>query len=568
MKYERGLILDSFAETLKRLGIARLSIIAAILLGMASGFVYLTSRLTTPEMALLYADLDMSDAGKIVSRLESMDIPVEVRGGGGQVFVPSDRVARLRLELAESGLPRGGSMGYEIFDKGENLGVSSFVQNINHLRALEGELARTIGTIAQVGSARVHLVLPKRKLFSRDKEEPTASIMLTMAGAGTLPTRRVLAIQQLVAAAVPGLAPDRVSIVDDRGNLLARGDQDSDMLSANNLEEKRLAYEDRLSRTIEGLVAKYVGDGKVRSEVSIEMDFDRITENSETFDPEGQVVRSSQTVTTDEKSSESDQNVTVENNIPNADGAAGGGNASQANRAEETINYEISKKVKSHVRETGGIKKLSVAVLVDGNYTVPEGGGESQYAPRSEEELQKLTKLVKNAIGFNEDRGDSIEVINMRFAPTTGVTGTGATETFLGLSTASLVRLAESVIFGILGLMMLLMVVKPMVSKVLTPDETKPDPDAVTGGDVPALTNEGQQEGALPSPSQQSLPENLPEIDEPGPPKALEEMVTMKQVEGQLRASSLKTVGELIEENTEGAVSVVRGWLHEDQKRA
>ncbi len=552
-------------ETLKRLGVVKLAIIASLLIGMASGFLYLTSRLAKPDMALLYADLDMADAGKIVSRLESMDIPVEVRGGGGQVFVPSDRVARLRLDLAEAGLPRGGSMGYEIFDKGESLGVSSFVQNINHLRALEGELARTIGAIAQVASARVHLVLPKRKLFSRDREEPSASIMITMTGAGTLPARRVLAIQQLVAAAVPGLSPERVSIVDDRGNLLARGDEDSDMLTATNLEEKRLAYEDRLSRTIEGLVSKYVGEGKVRSEVSLEMDFDRITENSEIFDPDGQVVRSSQTVTTDEKSAESEQAVTVENNLPGAEGNEAAGTKSSSNRSEETINYEISKKVKSHVRETGGIKRLSVAVLVDGRYSVPEAGGEPAYEPRSQEELEKLTNLVKNAIGFNEERGDSIEVTNMRFAPMRGLEGTGAPETFLGLSTSDLVRLAESLIIGILGLMALLMVVKPMVSRILN-SETKKE-DQIANEDTQALPNEPT--ASLPPSEQKALPSSDKEdFDDSGIPKALEEMVTMKQVEGQVRASSLKTVGELIDENTEGAVNVVRGWLYENQKGA
>lgn len=565
--------MDSFLATLTRLGIVKLAIIAALLGGIASGFIYLTSRLATPEMALLYADLDMSDAGKIVSRLETMGVPVDVRGGGSQVLVPSDRVARLRIELAESGLPRGGSVGYEIFDNGENLGASSFVQTINHLRALEGELARTIGSIAQVASARVHLVLPRRKLFSRDREEPSASIMVTMAGAGTLPTRRVLAIQQLVAAAVPSLLPERVSIVDDRGNLLARGDQDSDMLSATNLEEKRLAYEDRLSRMIEGLVTKYVGEGKVRSEVSLDMDFDRITENSEIFDPDGQVIRSTQTVTTDEKSSESEQAVTVENNLPNAGEGGGSGTASQANRAEETVNYEISKKVKSHVRETGGIKRLSVAVLVDGNYTTPEGGGEPEYTPRSEEELATLTKLVKNAIGFNEERGDSIEVANMRFASLPLQDATGAPDAFLGLSTADLVRLAESLIIGVLGLMVFLMVIKPLVLRLLTSDEQTgvTGPQAIANEDFPTLTDESAANVLPPPVTQPAAPEPPPPPPPPPPPvapKALEEMVSMQQFEGQVRASSLKTIGELVDENTESAVSVVRSWLHENQRGA
>src|SRR5690606_23559620 len=181
-------------------------------------FAYLASRLDSPDMALLYADLDTKDSSQIVAKLDTLAVPYELRANGTQILVPADRALRLRMSLAEEGLPSGGSVGYEIFDKSEGLGASNFVQNINLLRALEGELARTIGSMAQIRSARVHLVLPKRELFSRDQLQPSASIAVSTSGPGQLSKTEVAAIQHLVAAAVPGLKPQRISIVDDQGN--------------------------------------------------------------------------------------------------------------------------------------------------------------------------------------------------------------------------------------------------------------------------------------------------------------------------------------------------------------
>lgn len=564
--------MEGLLQVMKNLGAVRLALMGAVLIGLASGITYLSDRMTAPDMALLYGDLEMEDAGKIVSRLEALGVPVDVRGGGSQIYAPSDRVTRLRVELAEAGLPKGGSVGYEIFDKNDQLGVSSFVQNINHLRALEGELARTIGAMAQIASARVHLVLPKRKLFTREREEPSAAIMLTLAGAGALPMRRIQAIQQLVSAAVPGLVPEHVSIVDDRGNLLARGDGDTEGAQSSNLEEKRLAYENRLSRTIEGLVARYVGEGKVRAEVSVDMSFDKITENSESYDPDGQVARSTQTVTLGEQSHEADKNVSAATKLPNAQANAGGGSQNQLNRSEETINYEVSKKIRTHVKEVGEVKKLSVAVLVDGIYTPGADKKNMDYKPRSPEEIQSLTKLIKNAVGFDEKRGDSIEVSNMRFAPMEMLEATAAPDTYFGLEKHDLIHLAEVFLVGLLGLFGLLFGIKPMVNKILSGVKAA-ESDRREGADY-AIANEdrialpGQAAGALPAPNGQiSSSANGDGFDLGDGLKELDQMVSLKQVEGAVRASSLKTVGDIIDNNPEAAVSVIRGWMAEDDKR-
>lgn len=574
--------MEALQETFKGIGLVRLALIAALLAGMGSALFYVTAKFNKPEMALLYGDIEMSDAGKIVGRLEGMNIPVEVRAGGTQVYVPADQVARIRLDMAELGLPKSGTMGYEIFDNQESLGVSSFVQSINHVRALEGEISRTISSMAQVNSARVHLVLPKRKLFSRENDEPSAAIMLTLAGPGRLTSQRIQAIQQLVAAAVPGLSAERVSIVDDRGNLLARGDGDSTFYSTAQMDERKISYENRLSQIVENLVSKYVGDGKVRAEVSVDMDFDRVTENDETYSPDGQVVRSAQTVKSGDESTEasSAQAAGVENRLPNANKAEQGSQgSSKSSKTEETINYEISKKQTTHIKETGGLKRISVAVLVDGVLKAGEQGKEATYQPRPAEELKQLTKLVQSAIGYNKDRGDVVEVINMRFAPMEFMEAETKAEPFLGLAKHDIIRIVESLIVGVILLLAMILVVKPMINKILegvksqaslASDASQMLPAMAGIGDgssVMAIQSQSGAAGALASPpgASASNGDNSEDVQhgELQEPSALEQMISIKQIEGQVRASSLKTVGEIIDNNLEGTVGVIRSWMAE-----
>src|SRR5690606_30187616 len=210
-----------------------------------------------------------------------------------QIYVPADQVAKLRLSLASEGIPAGGSIGYELFDRADALGTTNFVQQINQIRALEGELARTIRSIRQVRAARVHLVMPKRELFSNDRAEPTASVVLTIGGG--LDKGQVSAIQHLIASAVPGMKASNVSVIDSSGELLARGAEDGELDVANS-EDMRRSYEARMSQAIEQLLAQTLGAGKVRAEVTADLDFNQVTTNKEDFNPDGQVVRSTQTV--------------------------------------------------------------------------------------------------------------------------------------------------------------------------------------------------------------------------------------------------------------------------------
>ena len=550
--------MNSFLQTLRHLGPARLAAMLAISAAMLAFFIYLTSRIATPDMALLYADLEIQDSGRIASQLDTMKVSYDVSLDGSMISVPADQVARLRIAMAEAGLPSGGSIGYEIFDRSEGIGTTSFVQNINHLRALEGELARTIRSIGQIKQARVHLVLPQRQLFSRKTQEPSASIVLMTNGMVPVGSSQVLAIRHLVAAAVPGLRPQQVSVIDDRGTLLARGgEDDSTETSATIAEEMRVAYENRLVHTIEDLLARSLGPGNVRAQVAAELNFDRVTESSEVFDPDGQVVRSTQTV--EENNSESGRDPAgfiVANTLPDA-GATGieepGGSNSQASRSEETVNYEISWTTRTHVREAGMVRRLSVAVMVNGTNT-PGADGSLQYAPRSEAEMAQIATLVRSAVGIDEARGDRLDVVNLPF--TAFDAGFSAEESGLaGFAMQDALKLFEILVLGLLALVIVLFVVRPLLARLLNGETGQAGAGALLSHQSAGDLNE------LEAGSTQTLP---PNEDDPSTAGQIAQRIDLNQMEGRDRGSSARKVGEIIQKHPEEAVSIIRSWLYQE----
>ena len=540
--------METLIHALRNLGPVRLAIMGAIMLGMIGFFIFLTTRLATPSMVLLYGDLNADDSSRITSQLSSQNVPFELLQGGSQIMVPSDRALKLRLSLASQGIPSGGSLGYELFDDQQTIGTTSFVQNINLVRALEGELARTIQTISSIRSARVHLVLPRRELFSREKHQASASITLRM-GDGLLEKDQIAGIQHLVAAAVPGLVPARVSIISSsNGKLLAGGfEEDSASFMAVKSQEQRRNFERRLSRTIESLLEKTVGFGKVRAEVKADMDFDRISTTDEKFDPDGQVIRSNQSIeeTNQTRDTEGTQPVTVGTNLPDPN-VGSGENASSSgaqSRIEETVNFEVSKKIINHVREVGIINRLSVAVLIDGVRGIEDN--EPTYQPRSEAEMELLATLVRGAIGFNADRGDTVEVINMEFADVV-VEGIEL-ELFFGLDKNDLLRMAEVLVLSIVAILVILLVVRPLVSRAF-----ESIPSAAAAGER-LLTD---QAGALTAPG---IPSEVTVGEE-----RFEELIDIDRVEGRVKASSVKKVGGLVEKHPEEALSIVRSWMYQE----
>ena len=535
---------------IKTLGAARIAAMAAVTVALIGFFAFLMLRVTAPQMTTLFTDLSMQDSGGVVKDLERQGIPYELKHDGAVVLVPKDQVLRVRMKLAEAGLPRGGGVGYEIFDKSDTLGATSFVQNINHLRALEGELARTIRAIDRVEMARVHLVLPERPLFSRDKVEPSASIVLKVRG--KLETQQVRAIRHLVASAVNGLKPERVSVVDEGGRLLADGAA-GDLKNGGPVDEYQVAYERRLRDQIESIVTSVVGPGRARVQLTSEFDFNRVTEVSDRFDPEGRVVRSTQTREESASTSENREGqVSIGNELPGApqSGANPTPPRDQSKKSEETVNYEISRTTKTEVIEGGRVKRVSVGVLVDGIYGKNDKG-EPIYEPRSKEEIDRIAALVRSAIGFDQKRGDVVEVVNLRFAeqPVPVISEPSGLAAWLQFTKDDLMRGVELVVMTLLGLVVVLFVVRPLVRRIITSD----NPAAIAGSGAPALATGGVA----------ALTAGTTDPAVPVPESEAAKMIDIAQVQGQVHAQSIQKVGELASRNPNETVSIIRQWLQE-----
>jgi flagellar M-ring protein FliF len=537
--------MNALLDGLKALGVARLAAVAAVTFGMLGLFGLLALRGGSEPMALLYGDLDLRDAG-------------QVTGGGTQVLVPADLVAQARVGLAKEGLPAGGSVGYEIFDRSDGLAATEFQQQINQTRALEGKLDRTIRAINGLRAVRVHLALPRREPFARESQDAQASVLLAMAGAARLDRDGIQAILNPIAAAVPGLRPKNIAVVDSRGVLLARaGEPTGPTTEPLTTEEARRAIELRLSRAVEAMLEKSLGAGRVRAEAAVRMSFDRVNQTEERYDPDGQVTRSTQTVDSKSKTTEATSTVKAQNNLPNADVGLNPAGTQEA-RQEETTNFEISKTVRTLIRDQPQIDRVSLAVMVDGNVTRGPDG-KSVWAPRSAEEMARITTLVKSAIGFDAKRGDQIYMVSMRFISEDPPSATVPAALFgIGLDNAVIVRLAETGLIGVIGLLALLLVLRPMVLRLTT---LGPDRLGGGGGDLalalPGSSSAGMSVSAEATLGALGVSSNAGLLQD-------ESMVSIAQIEGQLRASSIRRVSDLADKHPDETPSILRGWMAQE----
>jgi flagellar M-ring protein FliF len=538
--------LQGLISFLRGLGASRLMAMVAVTAALIGFFAFVIMRVTTPQMTTLFTDLSLEDSSAVIKDLERQAIPFEIRNDGAVIMVPKDKVTRLRMKLAEGGLPKGGGVGYEIFDKSDALGTTSFVQNINHLRALEGELARTIRAIDRVQAARVHLVLPERPLFARETPEPSASIVVRVRGA--LEPQQIRAIRHLVASAVNGLKPQRVSIIDEAGQLLADGAGGTTDNAIG--DERRAGYEKRMRSEIEAIVSSVVGAGRARVQLSADFDYNKITQTSDRFDPEGRVLRSSQTREESSVTAENNGQVTVGNELPgNQQNTAAPNARDQSKKTEETNNYEISRITKTEVTEAGRVNRISVAVLVDGSYNKNEKG-EMVYQDRGKEQLDQIAALVRSAIGFDQKRGDQVEVVNLRFAEAPAVAPLAEPAGLFGLlqfTKDDVMYVIELGVMMLLGLVVMFMVIRPLVKRIITADEIA---SSANEGSVPALTDATQQASAAGA--------NLvPGVNNTA------QLIDVAQVQGQVHAQSVHRVGELADRNPNETVAIVRQWLSE-----
>lgn len=560
--------MNNFVATLQQLGPARLGVMGAIVLGLLMFFVFLSMRITTPEMKLLYTDLSSTDSGAVAAKLEETQITYEISADGSRIMVPGDQVGRARMLLAAAGLPNGGSMGYEIFDEQSGFGTTNFVQNINQMRALEGELSRTITSLDSIKSARVHIVLPQRELFSRETRDSSASVFLGLQSSTSIERSQILAIQSLVASAVPNLKAANVSIIDSNGNLMAKGGQDDDQLMSLKTEDLRRQYETNTQRKIEEQISRVVGYGKVTAIVNAEMNFDQISMNEELYDPEGQVLRSAQSTQEDNTEREpATDDVSVGNNLPGVGGdlLADQAPSLESSRTEEVTNYEISKTIRNTVRHSGQVDRLSVSVLIDGRYIEDEEGNRT-YEPRSQAEMDQIAALVRTAVGFNEDRGDIIEIANLQFAQIDTNEDVVDDRMLFGFEKSDLIDAAEMLVVGVMLVLVVLLVIQPMVTKLLNAesasrpaaglDELLQHELLATSPANPALAPPTQQQiGADGQPIPQEIESGAEEEDS---------LINIDGVEGKVKASTVKRVEEIVESYPAETVSVIRSWMSQE----
>ena len=540
-------------KTLQNFGIGRAAAALGLAAGVAAILVAVMMRLGGEPMSLLYSNVDLKEAGQITAALDQAGVKYELKGDGSTIMVARDKVASSRLLLSGKGLPTSGSVGYEIFDTASPLGQTDFVQNLNRQRALEGELARTVRSIQGVSAARVHLVLPKRQLFEDDQETPSASIMVAISGR-PLTAEQVRAIRNLTAGAVPNLKPDRVTLVDEQGELLAGGGEEGGT-GIGAASGQRAEVEEKIRRTVKELVEGMVGSGKARVTVSADVDMARVTTQEEKYDPDGQVVRSTQT--SNQNANETRPSpagaVSVGQNVPGAPNTATTAlNAnSSTGEQQETTNYEISKTTRTEIQEPGKVKKLSVAVAVDGiSGPVGKDGKPGPYTPRTAQEMQRIEQLVRSAVGYDAERGDQLSVVNVRFerANVAGGEGVSAASPF-SFDKNDLMRGVEMAVLLVVAVLLILFVVRPML---------KPGSGLASfamagggGGSVGVTSLSLDQAGgggslALAGPSD------------------LDNRIDIAKIEGQVKASSIKRVSEFVEKHPDESVAILRTWLHEN----
>ncbi|MBW1712971.1 MAG: flagellar M-ring protein FliF [Deltaproteobacteria bacterium] len=415
-----GKALKQFGTVFMNLPTPKKMLVMTALVVVVAGFagmIFLTGR---PDFQVLYSNLSQEDAAQVVDKLKEMRIPYRLAAKGTAIEVPAEQLFETRLSLAGQGLPQGAGIGFEVFDESK-VGATEFVQRINYQRAIQGELARTINQFKEVVSSRVHIVTPRERLFIEEQKQPSAAVVLQLKDGAKLSPTQVQAVVNLVAGSVEGLVPERVSLVDTNGRVLYDKKDQSQLagLTQTQMEHKRKIEADLVAK-VQSLLDRVLGGGKSIAKVSVDLDFDREKLVQEEYDPDGAVVRSSQSSEEEQEGIGSRAQGSPDEQFKVTGQTAGGqgGDRSRYSRTNETLNFEINKISRQVVKAAGDIKRLSAAVIIDGRYeekTGPDGQPVRTYVDRTEEELARFTSLIRSALGYNEQRGDVVEVSSMPF---------------------------------------------------------------------------------------------------------------------------------------------------------
>jgi flagellar M-ring protein FliF len=498
----------------------KLTISTTLIVGIL-GFVFLFRWATAPDYALLYSGLELAEADQIVQSLQAQNVPYRLTAGGHSVMVPSGEVYAWRVRLASEGLPTTGSVGYEVFDQNE-IGVSDFVQKVNYQRAIEGELARTIQTIQGIKQARVHIVIPEDRLFKADQHEPTASIVLHLAGNRRLRDEQVMGIANMVSASVEGLTPGNVKIVDAQGRILSAAyDSDSMMgVTSTQLDIQR-RVEAHLTEKVQTPLSRVLGEGNAIVRVTADLDFQRIARTREDYDGERTAVLSEER---SEQSSQDPQNATGQTEY-------------------FTTNYNVPKTVEHIVESVGDIQRLSVSVLVNHRrelQTDAQGVETVNMVPRTPEEIANLTRIVRNALGFDDARGDQVAVENILFNEPESLLDDTSGQ-FFGID-GQYLDIAQKALPVVFLLIFLLMI----RSRLRRMRVTVPAEGPVRGRQLRPVGPGGQMVPV----SSEGIP--LPQLDEGASPEAVES------------AQLLQQISDFVEDKPSAAVKLIRYWLLEE----
>ena len=556
-------IVDQSTQFLQSVSKGRLAALIALLVVAAVGFGTLIFWNSRPDFQVLFSNLSSEDAGEMVQKLKEKKIPYELSYGGTAVLVPREQVYDLRLAMATEGLPKGGGVGFEVFDR-TNLGTTDFVQKLNYQRALQGELTRTIKQFKEIEQARVHIVTPKDSLFVEEQKKPTASVLVKTRSGMTLGPSQVESIIHLVASAVEGLEPSSVTVVDQAGKLLSKKNDASPVgqLTTTQLDFQR-TVEEGLKKKIQGMLEGIVGPEKAIARVSADIDFQQVQITEERFDP-AIVIRSEQktleksTSGTGAKTGE-DREGFVSLRLPaeaknpaRSTGAAktkslsespSAGSLNTSERQSEIKNYEITKINKQTRGPAGLVKKISAAIIIDGTYKEvagAQGAKTKQYVPRAPEEIKNFENMVKKAIGFDESRGDQVEVTSMAFA-WSGLEEAPRTEAG-GAWKETLQMLYKPVVSLVLAALFIFFIVKPMMKKTLLGGLWAAGSRPLDGPPPhPALAAPGDSEA-------------IPQIGMAAETKALPATV---------RTSDRNDIVQSIGQDPTRAAEIVKSWLHE-----
>lgn len=539
-------------EFWQRLRPAQKLTIAVAVVGAIGILATVVAVSSSEPMAVLFRDLDPKDAGAIVEKLKEQAVPYELGEGGTTIRVPESRVYELRLAMAREGLPSNSTVGYEIFDR-TNLGMSDFVQKLNHKRALEGELQKTIASFDEVQKVRVMIALPEKALFEKDQKKPTASVLLHLKSGRSLSRLNIEGIQNLVASSVEGLSPADVTIVDQHGQVLSQAPRETSTiagLTATQYEQQQ-KVESYLTTRVQSLLDGVLGPGNSVVRISAELDFTQREQTRENYDPDGQVVRSEERIAEARRSQDSLDYPAVN---------------SESNATKVRTNYEISRTVERIVGGVGTIKRISASVLVNGITKVIDQDGKKvvQYAPRSQEELQKLTQIVRNAIGYDPERNDQVSVVNLPFDTT--MLNQPEDEPAFSLPRGNLV-------IGIAALIAVLAALWALRRLILSPPLRRRFEEILVPTAAMRLASEGPDVPTLEPPASPTPVAQLEEHRERTPYDELRERVRAKLdsaaasglSEEELLVEEMKErIRRFIHENNTEAVKLIQGMINQD----